>query len=57
VLRAAGHEVAGLDTFYFEDCVRGKESAGIPVIRRDVRDVTVLGNALSHPMKSARPPN
>ncbi|HEY7253505.1 MAG TPA: SDR family oxidoreductase [Methylomirabilota bacterium] len=41
LLRAAGHEVAGLDTFYFEDCVLGEETASIPVIRRDIRDVTV----------------
>ena len=41
LLRAAGHEVAGLDTFYFEDCVLGEETVSIPVIRRDIRDVTV----------------
>ena len=41
LLRAAGHEVAGLDTFYFEDCVLGEDTAGVPVIRRDIRDVTV----------------
>lgn len=41
LLRAAGHEVAGLDTFYFEDCVLGEETASLPVIRRDIRDVTV----------------
>jgi nucleoside-diphosphate-sugar epimerase len=41
LLRAAGHDVAGLDTFYFEDCVLGEDTASIPVIRRDIRDVTV----------------
>ena len=47
LLRAAGHEVAGLDTFYFEDCVLGEETASIPVIRRDIRDVTVGLNELA----------
>src|SRR4029450_12780638 len=41
LLRAPGHELAGLDTFYFEDCVLGEETGRIPVIRRDIRDVTV----------------
>jgi len=41
VLQAAGHEVVGLDTYYFEDCTLGEEqSPGIPVLRRDIRGVT-----------------
>ncbi|MFC4128055.1 NAD-dependent epimerase/dehydratase family protein [Nocardia rhizosphaerae] len=41
ILRAAGHEVAGLDIGYFADCVLGG-FAGDPAGRRvDLRDVTV----------------
>ena len=40
-LRAAGHEVVGLDTFFFEDCVLGEDGGHVPTIRRDIRDVTV----------------
>jgi nucleoside-diphosphate-sugar epimerase len=40
VLQAAGHEVVGLDTFYFEECtLKADESAVVPAIRRDIRDV------------------
>jgi nucleoside-diphosphate-sugar epimerase len=39
VLQAAGHEVEGLDTYYFEDCGVGSH-APKPPVRRDVRDVT-----------------
>jgi nucleoside-diphosphate-sugar epimerase len=42
VLQAAGHEVVGLDTYYYEDCTLGQEQPpGIPVIRKDIRDVTL----------------
>jgi nucleoside-diphosphate-sugar epimerase len=39
-LIAAGHEVVGLDTFYYEGCDFGPDAAAIACIRRDLRDVT-----------------
>ena len=39
VLQAAGHEVVGLDTFYFENCTLGVDEREIPAIRQDIRDV------------------
>jgi nucleoside-diphosphate-sugar epimerase len=41
VLQAAGHEVVGLDTCYFEDCVLGAEPYPVSEFRKDIRDVTV----------------
>lgn len=41
VLQAAGHDVVGLDTFFFDDCVLGEEPDLIPCIRKDIRDITV----------------
>jgi nucleoside-diphosphate-sugar epimerase len=42
VLRAAGHEVAGLDTYFFEDCgVSDDEQPPVPCVRKDLRDVTI----------------
>ncbi len=38
-LQAAGHEVVGLDTFFFEDCTLGHDESYIPAIRKDIRDV------------------
>jgi len=38
-LRAAGHEVVGLDCFYFEDCTLGDGDEASPALRRDLRDV------------------
>jgi nucleoside-diphosphate-sugar epimerase len=38
-LVGAGHEVVGLDTFYFEGCDFGASSAEVMCIRADVRDV------------------
>ena len=40
VLAQAGHEVTGLDTFYYEDCNFGSDRRSVPAIRKDVRDVT-----------------
>jgi nucleoside-diphosphate-sugar epimerase len=40
VLRAAGHEVVGLDTYYFEDCGVSTNGDEPPSIRKDVRDIT-----------------
>jgi len=39
-LSAAGHEVVGLDTFYYEGCDFGPDGSAISCIRRDLRDVT-----------------
>jgi nucleoside-diphosphate-sugar epimerase len=39
-LRAAGHEVVGLDTFLYEACTIGPETATFPALRLDLRDVT-----------------
>jgi len=40
LLRAAGHEVTGLDTDYYRDCLLGPPPAEIPTLRMDLRDVT-----------------
>jgi nucleoside-diphosphate-sugar epimerase len=39
LLKMVGHDVVGLDTFYFEDCTFGEEPAWIPSIRHDIRDL------------------
>jgi nucleoside-diphosphate-sugar epimerase len=38
LLRAAGHEVTGLDTFFYEGCDLRDEPDGIPAQRLDLRD-------------------
>ena len=41
VVRDAGHDVTGLDTGFFEDCVLGERPEdNTPFIRKDIRDVT-----------------
>lgn len=40
-LAAAGHDVTGLDTFFYEDCDFVADGAALPALRLDVRDVTV----------------
>lgn len=40
LLQEAGHEVTGLDTFYYADCRFGDGAAVDHVIRKDIRDVT-----------------
>ncbi len=40
-LKAAGHDVVGLDTDYYANCSFGSEPESIPGIRGDIRDVTV----------------
>ena len=40
LLKLLGHDVVGLDTFYFEDCTFGEEPGWIPSLRRDIRDLT-----------------
>jgi nucleoside-diphosphate-sugar epimerase len=39
MLTEAGHEVTGLDTFFYEECTYGPEVPQPLAIRRDVRDV------------------
>jgi nucleoside-diphosphate-sugar epimerase len=39
MLRAAGHEVLGMDNFLFEDCTFGEDYDSIPAVRKDIRDV------------------
>jgi nucleoside-diphosphate-sugar epimerase len=41
VLKAAGHQVVGLDTFYFGDCTLGELPEEVPSLRRDIRDVAL----------------
>ena len=40
-LRAEGHNVVGLDSEFFGDCLFGQNGDSTPAIRKDVRDVTV----------------
>ena len=40
-LRAAGHQVSGLDTYLFEDCIFGQPVPDIQALRMDIRDVQV----------------
>jgi len=40
VLQAAGHEVVGLDTYYFEECTLLNGCHSVPSLRKDARDVT-----------------
>jgi nucleoside-diphosphate-sugar epimerase len=53
-LLAAGHEVVGLDTGYFTNCLQGPEPEPVATLRRDLRDVTaddianVRPNAVMH---------
>jgi nucleoside-diphosphate-sugar epimerase len=41
LLKRLGHDVVGLDTYYFEDCTFGEDADWIPSLRRDIRDLTV----------------
>jgi nucleoside-diphosphate-sugar epimerase len=40
VLRRAGFDVVGLDSYLFEGCTFGPDQPDVPSIRKDVRDVT-----------------
>ncbi len=40
-LLEAGHDVTGLDTFFYEGCDLGLDRAEVAALRSDVRDVTV----------------
>lgn len=39
-LASAGHDVTGLDTFFYEECTYGPKPPDPPAIRQDIRDVT-----------------
>jgi nucleoside-diphosphate-sugar epimerase len=39
VLTSAGHDVTGLDSFFYEGCDFGKSPLELPAIRKDVRDI------------------
>lgn len=41
ILTEGGHEVTGLDTFFYDGCDLGEDSVHLPALRLDVRDVTV----------------
>jgi len=41
LLQEAGHEVVGLDSFLFGECVFGRDVPPIETIRKDMRDVTL----------------
>lgn len=41
MLRAAGHDVTGLDTDFFEGCDFGSNPGSLVALRKDLRDVTV----------------
>src|SRR2546423_394476 len=40
-LKAAGHDVVGLDNEFFGECVFGRDGDTTPPIRKDLRDVTI----------------
>src|SRR4051794_39204410 len=40
MLQQRGHDVVGLDSFLFSECVFPKDVAPVPAIRCDIRDVT-----------------
>ena len=42
ILHAAGHDVVGLDTDFFEGCDFGDEMPDLPEIRKDIRDLTCI---------------
>ena len=39
LLRQEGHEVVGLDSYFFEQCTFGAPLPDVPSIRKDIRDV------------------
>jgi nucleoside-diphosphate-sugar epimerase len=40
ILREAGHDVTGLDTFFYEGCDLLDDARDLPTLRMDIRDVT-----------------
>jgi len=41
VLQSAGHEIVGLDTYFFEPCTLFNGCHRVPAVRKDTRDITV----------------
>jgi nucleoside-diphosphate-sugar epimerase len=41
MLLQSGHQVTGLDTYFFEGCSLGEGTVAIPAIRKDIRDLSV----------------
>ena len=41
MLQGAGHEVTGLDTNFFQDCILGSIDNNIPTLKKDIRDIVV----------------
>ena len=39
LLLEAGHQVTGLDTYFFEACTFGVDAEPVPAIRKDLRDI------------------
>ena len=39
LVQQAGHEVAGLDTYFFNECTLGPSPADVPAVMVDIRDV------------------
>ena len=39
MLQKAGHEVVGMDSYFFEGCTLGGDDRDIPSLRKDIRDV------------------
>lgn len=40
IVCSAGHDVIGLDSFFYEDCTLGNYGVEVPVIRKDLRDLS-----------------
>ena len=40
MLQEAGHDVTGLDTFFYEGCDLGDDASVFPTLRMDIRDIT-----------------
>jgi nucleoside-diphosphate-sugar epimerase len=41
MLKAAGHTPIGFDTYFYEECTFGPETADVAALRKDIRDVEV----------------
>ena len=39
MFQQAGHEVVGLDSFLFDECVFGEDAPAVPSVRKDLRDL------------------
>lgn len=39
ILERSGHDVSGLDSYFYEDCTFGPQDPDVPALRLDVRDI------------------